>query len=151
MNSNSRLDRFLSRLATASTTGPAYEGEEADLQRIVFLAPPIGNVVGRLVAMGKEGGRFFLAGGEVRFRYTRQTGPGFYVNRGVAEFQAAASLFNAFTWSMYDPEDDECECFEEVAKRLQAALEKIEPLGDPAASLWAATIHDAEGGLWTLC
>jgi hypothetical protein len=74
-----------------------------------------------------------------------------YVNRGLSEFHTAARLFNAFTWSAYDPDDPECSYFEELISRFRAELEKIEPLGDPAMSLWSATIHNTEAGLWTLC
>jgi len=151
MTSNPRLDRFISRLALASAKGPVYEGDEAGIKRIVVLDPPVSNVVGRLQALGSDCGEFCVSqGGVVRFRHARQDSPWFYVNRGVSEFQAAAHLFNAFSWSAYDPDDPECEYFEDLASRFRAALEKIEPLGDPAASLWSATVHNTEMGLWAL-
>jgi hypothetical protein len=149
MNSNPKLDRFNSRLAFANANGPVYDGETADINRIVFLDPPIGNTVGKLLCVGNMGEFFLAPRGEVRFRYEHDA-RSIYVNRGVAQFQAAARVFNAFNWSMYDPDDPECEYFDELTTRFGAALEEIEPLGDPNASLWSATVHNTEWGLWTL-
>ena len=101
-------------------------------------------------ALGAEEGEFCLChSGEIRFRFARDE-RWFYVNRGLAEFQAAARIFNAFSWSAYDFDDPECDYFDEMASRFSAAQEKIEPLGDQATSLWSATVHDTEAGLWTL-
>jgi len=147
---NPRLDRFLARLGTASTTGPIYEGEEADIQRIILLDPPVGDVVGKLQASGKDMGDFYVSEtGEVRFRFVGSR-RWYYVNRGLSEFRAAARIFNAFSWSAYDLDDPECEYFDEMVSRFGKALEQIEPLGDPATSLWSATVQDTEAGLWTL-
>jgi hypothetical protein len=150
MKSSSCLERFVSRLAIANATGPVYAGDEAGIQRIILCDPPIGDVVGKLQATGREVGAFCVSrDGEIRFRFA-QDDRWIYVNRGLVEFQAAARIFNAFCWSAYDFDDPECECFDEIAARFSAALEKIEPLGNPDTSLWSATVHDTEGGLWTL-
>ena len=101
--------------------------------------------------MGERMGDFLVfPNGEVRFRYQTGDTPTVYVNRGIAEFQAAARIFNAFNWGSYDPDDYECEYFQELTTRFAAAIEPIELLGDPDASLWSATVHNTEWGLWTL-
>ena len=141
----------MSRLALAKSAGPVYAGNEADIKRIAVLDSPDGKVVGRVQGVGTVGGEFCLfQDGTVRFRYVERGEAWFYVNRGFPEFQAAARLFNAFCWSAYDPDDPECDYFEELARRFGAELEKIEPLGDPTMSLWGATVHNTEAGLWTL-
>ena len=145
----SKLDRFNSRLAFANANGPVYEGEEADINRIVFLDPPNGNIVGHLLSMRKRFANFLASpNGEVR--YEAEDGRTIYVNRGITEFQAAARIFNAFNWSSYDPDDCECEYFQELTTRFAAAIQQIEPLGDPNESLWSATVQNTEWGLWTL-
>ena len=151
MKANPHLDRFISRLALVSADAPVYAGEEADVRRIVLLEPPDGNVVGRLQELGRDSGEFCVfPGGEVRFRYAGRDEPWLYVNRGLPEFWAAAHLFNAFCWSAHDPDDPECDYFEELVSRFGAELEKIEPLGEPTTALWSATVHNTEAGLWTL-
>jgi hypothetical protein len=118
---------------------------------IRILPEPDGDVVAHYPQLGTVVGEFFrVPSGEVYFRY-RGENRRFYANRNLKAFTEAAAVFNRCCEVHADDEDtDDDVAWSLVAAQLKREFESIEPLGDPATSLWSATIQDTQGGLLSL-
>jgi hypothetical protein len=119
-------------------------------KRIVILPLPEGDVVARLIATDGEFSQ--IPSGEIYFTYCYGERRRWYVNKSIAAFREAVAIFNRFCEVHADDEDtDDDAAWSLLSSELRREFEQIEPLGDPEASLWSATIHDTEWGLLSLC
>jgi hypothetical protein len=131
---------------------------ESKPMRIVVLSKPDGDIIARIDEdigyLGCPLGEFQLApSGEVFFNYWDEPARRWYVNRSMAAFLEAVTVFNKCG-------EDVCQLFEEdpdaepeatwALERLRYELGNIEPLGNLETSLWRATVEDADGGLLRL-
>jgi hypothetical protein len=121
---------------------------------IVILASPEGHVVARHLFEPDVNGEYHQAPtGEIFFRYPFDREPKWYVNKSLTAFSQAATIFNNYCDFLltYEPDEEVAAAeFVEKTAQFRSDLEKIEPLGDPATSLWSATIHSTPGGLLPL-
>lgn len=120
-------------------------------KRIEILPESIGNVVAQYIELGRVAGEFTrVPTGEIYFHYVGY-GRRWYVNGSMGALREAAAVFNRFCESVAENDDtDDPAVWAAVAAELRFEFEGIEPLGDPATSLWSATIEDSEGGLLSL-
>ncbi len=120
-------------------------------KRIVILPQPKGGIVAHYAELGKLVGEFLeISSGEIHFRYCGEARR-LYVNKTIAAFREAATVFNRCCELHADDEDTDNEAaWSSVAAQLKRDFERIEPLGDPETSLWGATIHETKMGLLTL-
>jgi hypothetical protein len=121
-------------------------------KQIIILLQPDGDVVARHTELGQVVGEFRqFPSGEISFSYCQGEGRSWHVNRNIAAFRQAATVFNRFCQLHAEDEDtDDDAAWSRAAAQLSSELAGIEPLGDPETSLWSATIHDTEWGLLSL-
>ena len=121
-------------------------------KQIVILPGMAGDVVARYAVLGKVAGEFSrVPGGEICFRYHNEGNRCWYVNKSMAGFREAATVFNrCCELHAGDQNTDDEAAWALVVAQLRSEFERIEPLGDPETSLWSATIYDTDGGLLTL-
>jgi len=120
-------------------------------KRILILPQPEGEVVAHHTELGKIAGEFYqIPSGEIYFSYLGESRR-LYVNKSITAFRDAAAVFNRCCELHADDEDTDDElAWSLVVAQLKRDFESIEPLGEPEASLWSATIHDTEHGLLSL-
>jgi hypothetical protein len=121
-------------------------------KRIVILSQPDGDVVVRHTALGRVVGEFYqIASGEIHFSYREGERRRWYANKSINAFREAAAIFNrSCELHAADDHTDDDAAWSLVAAQLRSEFESIEPLGEPEASIWSATIHDTEWGLLSL-
>ncbi len=124
-----------------------------DHKHIVVLSVAEGNIVARLESMGLIEGYFRqIPTGEIFFNYSSDEDRRWYVNKSQNAFSEAATAFNKCC-EVYAGDDDDPEghsWFVDAMAKLRNEFESIEPIGDPESSLWSATVHDTECGLFSL-
>ena len=150
------IERFFQELRSAQAAldkAAAAQPSPASIpKRIIILTEPDGDIVARHTEFAKAIGEFTrVPTGEIYFHYLGD-GRCWYVNKSMSAFCEASAVFNRFCELHANDEDtDDPAYWGPIAAQLRSELESIEPLGDPALSLWSATLEDSEGGLLSLC
>ena len=141
------IERFFQELKEKIST-PAPPGNPAPPDtpstQITVLAQPEGDVVARLIMLGGIAGEFYrISNGEVHFHYSEDKTRRWYVNKNLAAFRDAATIFNKCGQQACENSEklDEDPEGMWVLEQLRSELDGIEPLGDPETSLWSATVH----------
>ncbi|HEY1172679.1 MAG TPA: hypothetical protein VGH19_15020 [Verrucomicrobiae bacterium] len=121
-------------------------------KHIIFLTQLNSKIIAHYIELGEPIGEFHQTDtGEIFFNYHQATDRSWYVNKTLAAFRQSAEIFNRFCLQHANDENtDDESIWSLAAAQLQHDLEQIEPLGDPATSLWSTTIYDTEWGLLNL-
>ena len=145
------IERFFQELqsgvAASDEAEAAAPSRPSVPKRIVVLAEPDGDVVAHHTEFGQFAGEFVrIPTGEIYFHYAGDERR-WYVNKSMKAFCEASAIFNRCCELHADDEA----VWSRMAAQLRGDFESIEPLGDAETALWSATVHDAEGGLLSLC